>query len=406
MLSTLQTFSFKTINMKILVIAPTPFFADRGTHIRILEEALALEKRGHEITIATYHIGNNINDKVQTKIDVRRIRRLLFWYKKLEAGPDWQKIILDLMLIRKAFYLARTQKPDIIHGHLHEGVLIGWVVKICLFWRKMKLVADFHGSLTKEMESHSYLKGGLLKKIFKSIEKFIDNLGDAAVTSSWENTEEISQIRKGREVTTVLDGVNLAYYNNISPKDLLKKEYEFPLDKSIITYTGALIMNKGIDYLLEAIPLVLEKTKNVFFVIAGFPIEEVERFVKENRLEKNVRLISPLNYFELPKILCASDVGIDPKDSSTRQASGKILQYMAAGLPVVCFDRENNRQYLGEGGFYVTEVSAKGLSDGIINFVKDRENIINKIALCRQRAENFSWDKSAQSLESIYEKIK
>ena len=108
--------------MKILFVAPTPFFADRGTHIRILEEALALEKLGHQITIATYHIGRDIYQDVETKIDVRRIRRWLFWYKKLEAGPDWQKILLDLMLMRKVFYLARTQKPDVIHGHLHEGV--------------------------------------------------------------------------------------------------------------------------------------------------------------------------------------------------------------------------------------------------------------------------------------------
>ena len=35
--------------MRILVVAPTPFFSNRGTHIRILEEALALEKLGHEI---------------------------------------------------------------------------------------------------------------------------------------------------------------------------------------------------------------------------------------------------------------------------------------------------------------------------------------------------------------------
>src|SRR6266568_5155811 len=178
--------------MKILVIAPTPFFADRGTHIRILEEALALEKRGHEITIATYHIGKDIDASVETKIDVRRIRRLLFWYKKIEAGPDWQKILLDIMLIRKAFNLARTQKPDIIHGHLHEGVLIGWIVKKVLFWRNIKLVADFHGSLTKEMVSHSYLNGGGLKQIFCLIEKWIDNLGDAALTSSQENTMKSS----------------------------------------------------------------------------------------------------------------------------------------------------------------------------------------------------------------------
>ena len=388
--------------MKILVIAPTPFFADRGTHIRILEESLALEKRGHKITIATYHIGKNIDESVKTDIDVRRIRRLLFWYKKLEAGPDWQKIILDLMLIRKAFYLARTQKPEIIHGHLHEGVLIGWIVKKCLFWRKIKLVADFHGSLTKEMVSHSYLSGGALKKVFLAIEKWIDNLGDAAFTSSEENTKEIVGLRYDHRVETVLDGANLAHYENLQSKFELKKEFELPLEKTIVIYTGALMLNKGIEYLLEAIPKVLAKNPDTFFVLAGFPIEGAEKFVEQKKLTENVRLVSPLNYFDMPKLLLASDIGIDPKDSSTSQASGKILQYMAAGLPVVCFDRENNRSYLADGGQYCQEISADGLAEEILELIKNPAAMESKGKLNKLKIAQFSWDKSAEEIEKIY----
>jgi glycosyltransferase involved in cell wall biosynthesis len=391
--------------MKILVIAPTPFFADRGTHIRILEEALALEKRGHEITIATYHIGKDIDREVKTKIDVRRIRRLLFWYKKLEAGPDWQKIILDLMLIRKAFYLARTQKPDVIHAHLHEGVLIGWIVKKVLFWRGMKLVADFHGSLTKEMVSHSYLSGGILKKIFVAMEKWIDNLGDSAITSSDENTEEIYHYRKDRKVETVLDGANLDYYKKLSNKEELKKEFELPLDKKIVVYTGALMMNKGIGFLLEAIPIVLAKDEKVYFVIAGFPAEEVNSYVLENKLSENVRVVSPLNYFDLPRLLMASDIGVDPKDSSTKQASGKILQYMAASLPVVCFDRTNNRNYLDEGGHYCEEISAESLAQSILELAENQSEISFKGQLNKKQITKFSWDISAEKIEKIYSSI-
>ncbi len=388
--------------MKILVIAPTPFFADRGTHIRILEEALALEKRGHSVTIATYHIGKDINQDIKTNIDVRRIRRLLFWYEKLEAGPDWQKILLDIMLLRKAFNLARTQNPDIIHAHLHEGVLIGWIVKKALFWRNIRLVADFHGSLTKEMTSHSYLNGGLLRNIFFKIEKFIDNLGEKAISSSEENTKDIAELRLDHQVTTVLDGVNLACYEKLATKDELKKEFELPPDKVIITYTGALMFNKGIEYLLNAIPKVLEKNKNVYFILAGFPADGASKFVKDNNLFENVRVVSPLSYFELPKILMASDVGVDPKDSTTLQASGKILQYMAAGIPVVCFDRANNRTYLGEGGEYAVEISADGLAESMLNLIGESEKIVFKGKLNKQQVSKFSWDISAEKIESVY----
>ncbi|EKE24918.1 MAG: glycosyl transferase group 1 [uncultured bacterium] len=390
--------------MKILVIAPTPFFADRGTHIRILEEALSLEKRGHQITIATYHIGKDINSDIDTKIDVRRIRRLLFWYKKLEAGPDWQKIILDLMLIRKAFYLARTQNPDIIHGHLHEGVLIGWIVKKALFWRKIKLVADFHGSLTKEMVSHSYLSGGMLKRIFSEMEKFIDNLGDAAVTSSEENTREINKLRKNHDVITVLDGANVSHYENKLSKKELRNEFELPENKVIVVYTGAMIMNKGIQNFMDAVPLVLKENKDVYFVVAGFPAEGVNDFVQKNNLAEFVRVISPLDYFQMPKILLASDIGVDPKDSTTLQASGKILQYMAAGLPVVCYDRYNNRKYLGEGAQYSEEMSAQGLANAILELTRNPQKINFKGELNKRQILQFSWGASAEKIEEVYEK--
>jgi glycosyltransferase involved in cell wall biosynthesis len=390
--------------MKILFVAPTPFFSDRGTHIRILEEALALEKLGHKITIATYHIGRDIQSEVKTKIDVRRIRRWLFWYKKLEAGPDWQKIILDLLLIKKVFFLARTQKPDIIHGHLHEGVLIGWIVQKILFWRKIKLVADFHGSLTKEMVSHNYLGGGILKKIFFAIEKFIDNLGDTAISSSEENSEEISRFRK-QKVETVLDGVNLDYYIENFSQEKIREKLEFPKNKVVLTYTGALVENKGTAYLFEAIKLALQKNPHIFFVIGGFPIEKVEKFVEENNFSQSICLIHPLNYFNLPEILLASDVGIDPKDSGTRQASGKILQYMGAGLPVICFDRKNNRDYLGEGGIYAKDISAKGLSEKILEIAFDIKKFKYIGIINKNLAKKLSWNISAQKIEKIYEEI-
>ena len=387
--------------MRILVIAPTPFFSDRGTHIRILEEALALEKLGHSITIATYHIGRDILEEVDTKIDVRRIRRLLFWYKKLEAGPDWQKIILDLMLIRKAFYLARTQKPDIIHGHLHEGALIGWIVQKALFWRKMKLVADFHGSLTAEMVSHGYLKGGL-NQIFKLVEKMINRMGDGAIASSWEGAEEIGKSRNSNDVEVVLDGTNLESFDLPAAKQAIRKELELPEAGPVIIYTGGLVKNKGIDHLLEASKMILEKKPDAFFLIGGFPVEYAQNFIRENKLEKNMRLVSPLDYFKLPQVLMASDIAVDPKNSETTQASGKMLNYMSAGLPVVCFDTPNNRNYLGAGGLYCKEMTPNGIADGILRLIDNPAEAEEKGRLNKEKAKEFNWDNSGKKIEKIY----
>jgi glycosyltransferase involved in cell wall biosynthesis len=267
------------------------------------------------------------------------------------------------------------------------------------------LVADFHGSLTREMVSHAYLKTGLLNKVFLWIERFIDNLGDFAIASSGENAEEIKKIRNTKQIEIVLDGVNTDYYKNLPSKSESKKNLELPLDRIIISYTGALVPNKGIAYLFEAMKYVLESGEKPFFILGGFPIEGAEMFVKENKLEKDVRLINPLSYFELPEILNASDIGIDPKDSSSGQASGKILQYMGAGLPIICFDRQNNHDYLGNGAFYAKEISAKSLAETILFALSNSVEIASKGSLNQKRADDFSWNKSAQKINQIYKNI-
>ena len=85
------------------MIAPTPFFADRGCHVKILEEIKTLSKRNIKITLVTYHIGRDIEG-----IDIHRIINIP-WYKKLDAGPSIHKYYLDLLLAAKALKVAEKK---------------------------------------------------------------------------------------------------------------------------------------------------------------------------------------------------------------------------------------------------------------------------------------------------------
>jgi len=131
------------------MIAPTPFFADRGCHVKILEELKSLTKRGIKVILVTYHIGRNIPG-----FEIKRIINVP-WYKKLDAGPSIHKYYLDILLCFKALATAIRFKPDIIHAHLHEGVFVG---KFVQFFIRKPLVADYQGSMTAEMLDHEFLK--------------------------------------------------------------------------------------------------------------------------------------------------------------------------------------------------------------------------------------------------------
>lgn len=387
--------------MRILMVAPVPFFVDRGTPMRILEESLALEKKGIDIDIVTYHLGRNISEiRDDSKIKVYRIARLLFWYNKKEAGADWQKIPLDILLIWKTSKIVFLKKPDIIHAHLHEGVLVGWIVKHIFFWRKIKLVADFHGELVSEMESHGYLSGGFIRSIFDFLEKNIFKLGDFTIASSDELKNRISRLDSGDNLEVVLDGVNVDKYSQI----VVDKKNNNDLT---IIYSGAFVANKGIDALLEAILKVSKMNLGgIKFILAGGPRENIENFIKNNKLDELVTIISPLNYVDLPAVNKLGDVAIDPKTSQVGQASGKILQYMAAGLPVICFDRENNRNYLGEAGYYVKEFNADGLKNGVLYFFENRDKIEAMSEISKKLIKKFAWEASAEKIVNIYKKIK
>ena len=392
--------------MNILVIAPTPFFADRGTHIRILEEALALDRLGHAITIATYHIGKDIPPEVGTDIDVQRIRGWLFWYRKLEAGPDWQKIVLDIMLLRKVAYLAWTQHPNIIHAHLHEGALIGWVVQKLLFWRKIRLVTDFHGSLTREMVAHAYLRTGVLRWIFRRIERWINARGEMAVTSSWESMLEVSAVRPSETTETVSDGVNLSYYRALPSGAEACRRIGIPTDRVIITCTGASVSDRqSIRHLLEAFSIVHAECSDVYFVLAGFSPKLIRAMTQGWTWTRDAKFISPSPYFQLPLLLWASDIGVNPKAASARQVSGRVLQYMGAGLPIACFDTASNREYIDGGGEFATDINGERLAEAIIRLVRDEKLREEKGLINHRRAERFSWDVSAKQLEGIYKRV-
>jgi glycosyltransferase involved in cell wall biosynthesis len=230
-------------------------------------------------------------------------------------------------------------------------------------------------------------------------------MGDVAVASSWDNALEISAIRKEGEVTVLPDGTRLRMFEGLPSREVLRETYTVPEDKVVVTYTGALIPNKGIKLFLEAIPLLATKYTEVHFVVAGFPVDQITDYTSTEVFKKRVTIVSPLPYYDLPKVLRMSDIGVDPKDASVRQASGKTLQYMGAGLPVAVFDTENNREYLADGGTYAKEATAESLALAIGELIESSELRQSRGQICRERAGAFSWEHTAELAEGLYQTI-
>ncbi len=381
----------KRTGKKILNIVPTPFFADRGCHMRILGEMKALEKYGYQNIIVTYHNGRDLEG-----LDIRRIINIP-WYKKLEAGPSIHKFYIDFLLFFKAAAVYIREKPDIIYGHLHEGAFVGGLVKYLLTFGKVPLVFDVQGSLTDELDTFEWLKGKkVIRWFFYNFEKFICNMPDFFICSSVSNGDIIKDRFKKdpNRVKVVIDGVHTDFFDK-PPKAGFKEELGIPEDAPLIIFTGALLAAKGIWNLVDAIPMVLKKRSDIHFLIVGYPVEETKKRIEKLRVQDNVHFTGMVDYFKLPDYLIISDIAIEPKMEKAGEASGKIINYMGAGLPVVCFDGKNNRRFLEDGGIYAADNKIENLADKMIWAVENPGEAKRLGDKNKQRVEEvFSWNNS------------
>ncbi len=388
--------------LKVLMIAPTPFFADRGCHMRILGEIRALQKIGYDITLCTYHIGRDIPG-----IKIERIIRIP-WYNKLEAGSSWHKFYIDALLFFKSLRVFWREKPDLVHGHLHEGAILGHFVRKFTF-RRVPLVFDAQGSLTRELITYSFFReGSLLHRVFERLERWISKMPEYTVGSN-VSVSDFMVTEMGlppSRVETVIDGVHTDFFKKTGEEVDLRTRLGILPETPVVLYTGALLKSKGIDYLIKAIPHVLHQRPDCLFVIVGYPVEEAKGMAESLGVAQRCIFTGQVDYFQLPPYLYLAQLAVDPKLDEAGEASGKIINYMGAALPIVCFEGPNNRKFLGDSGIFARSGDVEDLAAKIIDTLNHPERA-RQIGLRNQKRveEVFSWNTNIKIYDRVFRSV-
>jgi len=387
--------------IKVLHIAPTPFFSDRGCHIRIRNEIESLAAHSVSPLLCTYHLGEDVE-----RIDVRRIP-VIPGYVKRDAGFSPFKFPADVLLFFLVLKTCLRERPDILHGHLHEGVLIGWAVKMLLFWRRLSLVMDMQGSLSGELVGYGTLKSkSLMTRLVGLVEGLICRLPDFFLCSSAASEQTLRQrFQVAAEKIIVLQDVVPDAFFLERDRAALRRRFGIPEGRRVLLYTGSLLPGKGVPHLLEALKILRDQGRNPVLVLLGYPLDAIAPLVEQNGWQDDVFLPGQVAYADLPDWLAVGDVALEPKESTTGEASGKLLHYMAAGLPVACFATENNRKFLGEAGYYASETSADALAQAIASALDDPQaaerGAAGREVICRQ----YTMAAVGQTLAGLYQKI-
>jgi glycosyltransferase involved in cell wall biosynthesis len=387
------------------MIAPTSFFSDYGGHVRILEEARVLQRLGHQVTIITYYLGRDLPD-----MEIVRTRPTP-WRADYEVGSSLHRIAFDVFLGWTGLTTVLQRRFDIVHGHLHEGALIGYFLSRL---QRIPLVADFQGSMTSEMVDHHFLnpKGPWYRWV-RLLEMRIDQLPDAIITSTNQAALVLEQYFDCDSVRVhpLPDSVNMDFFHPdvLSPDEIAAQRAALglPTDRPVVVYLGLLADYQGIPHLLQAACILKERGIKVHFLIGGFPsVSHYRQIAADLGVGDRVIFRGKVPHEKTSAHLALGDIAVAPKLSAT-EGCGKILEYMAMELPTVAFDTPQNREYLGSLGSYASKSGdPAALADAIASILNNPQLRAELGQKLRARAaRHFSWDRAGRHLLTVYRTV-
>jgi glycosyltransferase involved in cell wall biosynthesis len=386
------------------MVAPTSFFSDYGGHIRILEETLALEALGHSVNIVTYYKGNDVPG-----LKIHRTAALPY-HTDYEVGSSRHKLAFDLFLALKTHQVGFRLRPDVVHGHMHEGALIGGSLARLL---RVPLIFDFQGGLTGEMVDHGFLDpDGRVYPWVRWLEKFICHMPQAILTSSLRAQDLLTQqfgVRDDR-IQPLPDCVDLQRFDRArfseAARDALRRHLGIPPGHLIVAYLGLLADYQGTPDLIEAAARLKAAGEKIHFLIMGYPrVDYYKAVARAKRVDDYITFTGKVGYSEAPFYLSLGDIAISAKLSAT-EGSGKVLNYMAMSQPVVAYDTPVHREYLAELGSYAPAGNVEALAQAIQELAHHpgRQSSIGR-ALRQRAAEKFSWPAAAHQISDLYYRL-
>lgn len=298
-----------------VVVATCGLGYDRGSPLRIRRRLRLLDELGRPAAVFAYPSPGSPNRVHTGRLPLSAPRR---------PGFSRRKLVLDLDLALRVAVFAARRRPEIIEGHVHEGLAIALLAR--LVSPGTRVVFDAHGALADEMAATGHVaSGGFLHRVLERVEGWLERRADAVIAQSEHRADTIAGhgVPPAR-ITVCPDGPEAAVLE-ILPDSR-------PRSVTCL-YTGSLNTYQGLDDILQA----ARGTPGVQYVIFGSPSGGYPRLAHELGVADRVAFIDPAPLSELNHHLAHADIALAPRRYGGN-IPGKLPIYQAAGLPVVGTD--------------------------------------------------------------------
>jgi len=348
-----------------------------------------LSQYNHDISVL---VSGNINDSVPYKgIKILRSKPL-FSIGKATFSPS-----LLINLLRNNF--------DVIHVHLpfHFGFEIAFLVaKI----KKIPIVVTYH---CEAVDYGDNLIKGFFMKSYNVLNNILLNYVDHIIFTT-EDYSKLFNLAKSK-ISIIPIGVDTNRFK-VRDRTISRKYTRLPESKFIVLFVGNLDIHnyykKGVEYLLNAVPLIRKDIPNIYVNLVGVTDIETENIIhslcKDKNISDIVRISGYVSNKDLPLHYIASNVLVLPSVSKLEAFGIVLLEAMASGLPIVASNIPGVRSVVksSKAGFLVEPKSSGDIAKSIVNIYKLKN--MNKYAVEAVK-KKYSWNQIAIQIIDIYKNL-
>jgi glycosyltransferase involved in cell wall biosynthesis len=396
--------------MKILMILDGEFPPDD----RVEKEAATLISEGFEVLILCLSYGAQPLEEIYNKIQVRR----------LKINKTFRNKLLGTYLITpfyrwiwKAFIIKilREFRAGIIHVH---DLPLSDVANRIARRKKLKVVCDQHEFYSNWIvnTAHYNTFAGRLVKFFSNWKKYEKkNLADAdLVITVEEPLKKIYISETGIPAGKIVVLPNTPTIKTFSPDGIDRSVIDRYKDNFMVFYAGHIDILRGINTIIESLPLLRDRVPGIKFVFAGSftgkyynPLKYIEELGVSDLAEYTGWV--PLK--EIPSYIAASKVCVHVPPSISLEVNSsvatKIYQYIIMGKPVIVGQARMMRELIeiNNIGLSIKESDPADLADKIEYLYKNPSRLAEFADNATRVAVNFTWEETSKPLIEQYKKL-
>jgi glycosyltransferase involved in cell wall biosynthesis len=341
--------------LRILFLAPQPFFEVRGTPLAVLHMTRALAALGHQVDLLTFPQGEPAPAE-----GVRHLRSLRLPVGRVKAGPSFAKMALDVPFLAEAAWRLARGRYDVVHAVEEAAHLIAPFARLI----GVPLVMDVDSSIPDQLRYSGFATLGPILWLAETLERHALRHSAVAVTVCASLTEGVKACVPEVPVFQVEDPP-LVEPGAIPPAEAVEAlRRELTLGPwPVVLYSGNFEPYQGVELLLGAIALV----PHVLLLLMGGGPDDVVRLKAEAR----ARGVGERCVFsglrpptELPVFLALADVVASPRIRG-ENTPFKVFTYLASDKPLVATRIPTHTQLLDDTTAFLVDPTPTGLASGI-----------------------------------------